>query len=173
MKTLALLILLAAPSSAAPDPHPPAASTATAAYTKILLDAQELDDALKTAEAAVAAAGGAEAYAARADAKFALGRPIDEVIADYAEAAKRDARFMVKYKGLIAQRDSEKNRRSQLQTGGRTVGAGANGLAMLLALSAIGCLLFVIFLVMVNSRESPAATPEGEKPKKELPHEDV
>ena len=173
MKTLALLILLAAPSSAAPDTLPPAPSTATAAYTKILLDAQDLDGALKTAEAAVAATGGAEAYAARADAKFALGRPIDEVIADYAEAAKRDAQYMVKYKGLIAQRDSERDRRSKLQTGGIPVGAGANGLAMFLAASAIGCILFVIFLVMVNSRESPAATPEGERPKKEPPHEDV
>jgi hypothetical protein len=172
MTTLALLLLLAAPGLAS-EILPPAPSTGTVALAKLKLQVQDTQGALKDAEAAVANGGGADAYAALADAKFAVGRPIDEVIAEYAEAMKLDPKYAVKYKGLITQRDSEANRRTRLQTGGMNVGSGANGFAMLLAVSAISCLLFVVFLVMVQGHEKPVSPPEDERPKQEPPREDV
>jgi hypothetical protein len=60
-----------------------------------------------------------------------------------------------------------------LQTGGMLVGSGANGLAIVLAFTAVACLVFVVSLVMAQGRESPVAPPQGETPKKAPPREDV
>jgi tetratricopeptide (TPR) repeat protein len=122
MKKLALLLLLAAPAFAAAQrnadgtPEDVEVSTAvqipspapgTLESSKIRLAAHDLPGALQDAEIALSKGGGADAYAARADAKRALGRPVDEAIADYAEAAKLDPRYLEKWKGLIAQKESE------------------------------------------------------------------
>ena len=114
MKKLSLILLLALPCAAA-DPAAPEASTAAPAATpppgsldssKIRLDAHDLPGALADAESVVAKGGGADAFAARADAKRALGMPIEQVLADYAQAVKLDPRYLEKYDGLVAQVES-------------------------------------------------------------------
>lgn len=82
-------------------------STGTAESSKIRLDAHDLPGALRDAELAVSKGGGAEAYAARADVERALGRPDGQAIADYAEAAKLDPRYLEKWQGLIDQKESQ------------------------------------------------------------------
>ena len=154
MRTLALLVLLAAPGLAAPLPLFTTPSTGTVEHAKALLDAQDPEGALKDAESAVARGGDAEAYAARADAKFALGRSMDEVIEDYARAAMLDARYEEKYNGLVAQRESEKNRRGKSR---REIAPGkpVDRLAMSLFAPAVGGLLLIALLVIVKGRENP------------------
>jgi hypothetical protein len=46
-------------------------------------------------------------------------------------------------------------------------------MAIVLAFTAVACLVFVVSLVMAQGRESPAAPPQGETPKKAPPREDV
>ncbi|MFI5346669.1 MAG: hypothetical protein ACHQ51_09880 [Elusimicrobiota bacterium] len=93
-------------STSTPVPTPP---PGTLDSSKIRLDAHDVTGALADAELVVAKGGGADAYAARADAKRAQGQPMDAVLADYAEAAKLDPRYIEKYQGLIAQIESEKH----------------------------------------------------------------
>jgi hypothetical protein len=177
MKPFALLLLLASTSFAAPRPAPaPAASTGTAVQTptpppgtldssKIRLDAHDDAGALADAETALANGGGADAYAARADAKRALGQPMDEVIADYAQAAKLDPRYIEKYKGLIAQKESEDHPSHQAKSAG--TGKGVNGLpiAEVLGTAAVGGLLIVAGLVLVRGRNDHPQAPDDEEVK--------
>ena len=178
MKTLALLLLLASPSLAAPPPAPAAvaASTPTAASTttvqpsspppgsldssKIRLDSQDAAGALRDAELALAHGGGADAYIARGDAKRALGRPIQEVLDDYAAASKLDPRYIEKYQGLIAQTESEKHPDSR----SRQWGTGFNGLpvAELGVAAAAGGLLIAVAVMMLRRRERSPVAPDDE-----------
>jgi tetratricopeptide (TPR) repeat protein len=170
MKTLAVLLLLAAPALAAPSLDP-APSTGTVESVKLRLKINDPAAALAEAEAAVARTGAADAYAARADAKLAAGRPLDDVIADYREAAERDPKYAEKYEGLIVQKKSEMNP-ALGRKGGVSMPSGANGLAKVLGAAAMGLLIFIAALVLLRGRERPLAPPE-EPAKKEPPREDV
>jgi hypothetical protein len=153
VKTLALLLLLAAPSFGA--------STGTVETARIRLKAEDLAGALADAETAVARGGGAEAYAARADAKLALGRPLDEVIADYAPAVKLDPRYAKRYQGLVDQKASLAEPRKKPKHL-KTAGENYNGLAMVLGTAALGLLLVIVTLVLVRGRDDPGACRECE-----------
>lgn len=156
MKTLALLLLLAAPPRApaqtAPPAQPQTPASGTVDSSKIRLEAQDPAGALRDAETAVARGGGADAYAARADAKRALGRPIAEVAADYAEAAKLDPRYMAKYQGLLEQARSEANPQTLSRKAGKQQRSGVNHLALVIAVVLLAGLAFVAFLVLVRGR---------------------
>ena len=174
MKLLPFLLFLASSSFAAPAP---VASTATAVQTptpppgtidssRIRLDAQDAAGALADAELALAHGGGADAYAARADAKRALGRPIGEVIADYDEAAKLDPRYIEKYKGLIAQKESEEHTSRQAKSAGTSKGVNGLPIAEVLGTATVGGVLIVAGLVLVRGRDKPQA-PDDEEVKPE------
>jgi hypothetical protein len=177
MKLLALAVFLAAPAFSAPPPNGdgtpedvevstvvqvPSPAPGTLDSSKIRLDAQDAAGALADAEIALQKGGGADAYAARADAKRALGRPVDEAIADYAEAAKLDPRYIEKWKGLIAQKESEAH--PDLKEGG---GKGLNGVPVsMIATAAIvgGMLLFAAFK-MLRARAAHPLAPDDEEVK--------
>jgi hypothetical protein len=166
MKTFALALLLASPALAAAQSAPKGVAVSTAVVqtprpaglesSKVRLDAQDAAGALADAETALAHGGGADAYAARADAKRALGRPVEEVIADYAEAAKLNPSYIEKYQGLIAQENSEEH------PGKKPRGTGPKGvpLAGLLAAVSIGGLCLGIAVTMLSARKSEAEKPE-------------
>ena len=180
MKVLALMLALAPSCLAAPVALPTASTTTAASTTtvqqptpppgslnssKIRLDSQDAAGALADAETALAHGGGADAYVARADAKRALGRPMAEVIADYAEAAKLDPRYIEKYQGLIAQGESEKHPDSQ----SRSWGKGLNGLpvAEIGAAAVLGCMLIGVAVVMLRKRTTHPVAPDDEEVKPE------
>lgn len=106
MKSAAALLLLTASFAAA---KPLARSTATVETVEAHLAADDAVGALADAEDIVARRGGASTYVARANAKRALGRPLEESIADYREAARLDPKYKEKYDGLVAQRESQVN----------------------------------------------------------------
>jgi hypothetical protein len=177
MKILAVLLLLAAPAfAAAPlaqDGTPEDVEISTAVQTpspppgsldssRIRLDAHDAAGALNDAEIALKKGGGADAYAARADAKRALGRPIDEAIADYAEAAKLDPRYTEKWKGLIAQKESALH--PDLKGAG---GKGMNGvpIAGIAAAAIAGVLLFGAAVAMLRARAQHPLAPDDEQVK--------
>jgi tetratricopeptide (TPR) repeat protein len=145
-------------STAVQTPSPPPGSLAS---SKIRLDAQDAAGALRDAETALNNGGGADAYAARGDAKRALGRPLDQVIADYAEAAKLDPRYIEKYKGLIAQQQSESNPKA---TAG---GKGLNGVPVSVMATAVvvGVMLLVAAVKLIAKRESRPLAPDDEEVK--------
>jgi hypothetical protein len=166
MKNLALL-LLAAPAFAAAQTAPvvqtPSPAPGSLDSAKIRLDAQDAAGALRDAEIALAKGGGADAYAARADAKRALGRPVDEAIADYAEAAKLDPRYIEKYKGLIAQKESEARPNRNSIAGG----TGLNGVPIseIATAGIAGVMLIVAAVMMLRKREErPLAPDDDEQP---------
>jgi hypothetical protein len=183
MKNLILLLLLASPAfAAAPldaDGTPedvevptavqiPSPAPGTLESSKIRLGAQDVPGALRDAEIALSKGGGADAYAARADAKRALGRPVDEAIADYGEAAKLDPRYLEKWKGLIAQKESEARP--------VTRGAGGKGLngvpiAWIGAAAIAGILLLGSAVMLLRRREEHPLAADGEptasRPKEE------
>ncbi len=109
---------------------------------------------------ALAKGGGADAYAARADAKRALGRPIDEAIADYAQAAKLDPRYIEKWKGLIAQKESEQHPDSKSHAGSK----GLNGVPIseIAAAGIAGALLIGAAVRMLRKREEHPLAPDDE-----------
>jgi tetratricopeptide (TPR) repeat protein len=173
MKTLSILLLLASPSLAAPQSSAAGDSADAPAVvqaptplpgsldsSKIRLDAHDSAGALADAETALAHGGGAEAYAARADAKRALGRPVDEAIADYAEAAKLDPRYIEKYQGLIAQKESEAHPGSQRKTGGK----GLNGvpIPLIVGVGLAGGALVISAVMMLRKRETNVEAPDDE-----------
>jgi hypothetical protein len=123
-----------------------------AANAKTLLNADDLQTALATAAAAVAAGGGADAFAARAEAKRALGRPLAEVIDDYAQAARLDPRYAEKYQGVIAQLQSEAF--PVKSKNGAQTGAGGVRIAFVGALAAIGLLLLAISILYVRRKKT-------------------
>jgi hypothetical protein len=182
MKALALLLMLAPPCLSTPLPLTvAAASTTTIASTmtaqtptpppgsldssKIRLDAQDATGALADAETALKNGGGADAYAARGDAKRALGRPMSEVIADYAQAAKLDPRYIERYQGLIAQGESEKHPDSK----SRSWGKGLNGVPIVEigAAAAVGGILIAVAVMMLRKREEHPVAPDDEEVKPE------
>jgi hypothetical protein len=179
VKTLALVFLLARPAAAASQAPPVAASSApaqaaalpagTLERSKLRLEAHDPAGALADAEAAVAKTHGADEYAARGAAKLALGRPMDEAIADYEEASKLDPRYIEKYKGLIVQRDSERNPKSRM--GGKVIETGVNAIALTLGAIMASGMIIVFAFALARGREKPFAPSEGGKPtpKKEPP----
>ena len=170
LKTLALALLLARPVFAAPQAPPVAASSApaqaaalpagTIESARIRLQAHDAAGALADAETALAKKADADAYATRGAAKLAVGRPMDEVIADYEEASKRDPRYLEKYEGLVVQRDSERNPKSKARTGGMEIDPGVNRLAQALGFIMAGGLILVAALVLIRGRERPLPPPE-------------
>jgi len=164
MKTLVVLLLMVpsiivaqqqavkttsvAPSTGVVQtPTPP---PGTVESSKIRLDAHDAAGALRDAETALSRGGGADAYVARGDAKRALGRPVDEVIADYAAAAKLDPRYIEKYQGLIAQKESGIHPDSQSRAG-----KGLNGLpiATLGIAAAAGGVLIGVGVALLYTRK--------------------
>ena len=167
MNILALALLLAFPAVAAPQDDGPSTTVQTPSPppgslegSKIRLDAHDAEGALKDAEIALSKGGGADAYAARADAKRALGRPVDEAIADYAEAAKLDPRYIEKYNGLIAQKESEAHPKTDSRSGGK----GLNGVPIWeIALAAIaGFILIGAAVKMLRTRVEHPLAPDDE-----------
>lgn len=118
---------------------------------RTLLNADDLQTALATAEAAVAAGGGAAAYAARAEAKRALGRPAAEVIEDYAEAARLDPRYAEKYQGIIAQLRS---RALPVKSKDGAAGAGGITMAFVGGLALTGLLLLAISFCFLRRKKN-------------------
>lgn len=119
---------------------------------KTLLDAGDLKTALADAEAAVAAGGGAEAFARRAEAKLALGRPLDEALSDYAEAARLDPRYEEKYRGILDQFQSESRRGKPKDA--RNEGAGGVSMLFVLGLAAAGLVLLVCGFLFLHLKKS-------------------
>jgi hypothetical protein len=114
----------------------------------------DLRGALADAEKAVAAGGGAKAYAARADAKRALGFPPDEAIADYAVAARVDAFYAERYEGLVAQHA----RPAGLPRHDPDLGVADVPLAVVKALGAAGLFLIAgAWLILRSSKTQPPA----------------
>ena len=156
MKLLAALALAAFLGRAAAQPIGPAISTADAQSltqdARTLLDTRDRKDALADAEAAVQAGGGADAYAARAEAKLALNRP-DDALLDYAEAARRDpARFDAKYRSLQArfqpQAAPDKAKKAALS------GVAGVSIRFILGLGAAGFALVAFGLLFLRRKRS-------------------
>ena len=146
MKTLALFAALAACSPAAAQ----SPKDGTVDGSKIRLDAQDPAGALRDAETAVARGGGADAYAARADAKRALGRPVAEAAADYAQAAKLDPRYTAKYQGILEQARSEAHPQTDPKKAGKTQGSGFNHLSLVMGAVMLGGLVFAASLALLR-----------------------
>ena len=167
MITSMFCLMLSLPCRAAPQPpavktstaNPvPALSTGSLDSSKIRLDAHDVTGALADAESVIANGGGADAYAARADARRALGQPMDGVLADYAEAAKLDPRYIEKYQGLIAQIDSEKN--PQKTKGGTGLGGVPVFVIGLGILAGIGAIAGGV--IMSRDRNGKTKAPDDE-----------
>lgn len=148
-----LTISLATATAPAPAASPAAALAASA---RARLAADDLAGALADAEAAVAAGGGAEAYAVRGEAKRALGRPIAGVLDDYAEAARLDRRYAPAYQGFLAQRDSNArpDRKSDRQTGAAGVPSSVFGV-----LGGVGVLFVMIGALFFRRRPRSGGAP--------------
>jgi hypothetical protein len=190
MNRLALwVMLILSPASAQTPAENPTAAASVSSVTsvpaatpapgsinssKIRLDAGDAVGALADAQLVVASGGGADAFAARADAKRALGSPYEEVLADYAQAAKLDPRYIEKYNGLIAQRESERNpKKAKGQTGLNGVPVG-----FLAAAGIVGVFLIVAAVLAARRGGAQAAAPDdeavktggkAESPKKDAP----
>ena len=177
MNIFLLVSLLALPCAAAETPHLATSTTAplptpppgTLDSSKIRLDAHDVTGALADAEAVLAKGGGADAYIARADAKRALGRPMEEVLADYSQAAKLDPRYLEKYNGLITQIESEKH--PQKTTGGSGLGGVPVGFVLLGMVVGIICITGGVMLTRERGEKPAAPNDESIKSdgKKEAP----
>jgi hypothetical protein len=101
VEALGLLALLAlAPA--------PASAQASDLLTSTPLELRDPVKDLRAAQNDVDHGGGADAYEARADAKRSLGRPFDDYVKDYAEAARQNPKkYGEKYQGILDQRRSE------------------------------------------------------------------
>jgi tetratricopeptide (TPR) repeat protein len=166
---LALLALSAAPVFAAAASTDDVRSSAdtpargTLDSSKIRLDSQDASGAFADAEAVIARGGGADAYAARGDAERALGRPVDEAIEDYRRAAELDPRYIEKYKGLIAQRDSE----ARPGSGARSAGKGLNGVPIAeVGAAALAGVLLVAVGAWLSRRGGDSSAPDDEPSEK-------
>lgn len=176
MRTCALLCLLATAAAAAPAVSTgtaaaaPAVSSAAAPTpvpgsldsSKIRLDAGDAAGALNDAEQVLTKGGSADAYAARGDARRALGRPFEEVLSDYQQAATLDPRYIEKYKGLLAQAESERHPK-----GGKDAKQGLMGIPMgyIMGAGLAGGLLIVGGIIMAKRREGKAVAPDDEEVK--------
>lgn len=116
-----------------------------------LLDAQDKKDALSQAEAAVNAGGGAEAYAARADAEAALGRA-DDALIDYEEAARRDPkRYGAKYETLKDRLHPKTDKNADKAALGGVAGVS---IGMILTLGGAGAALIVFGLLFLRRKKT-------------------
>ena len=148
----------AASASSAPAPTPPPGSVDS---SRIRLDAGDAAGALADAELAIAKGGGADAFAARADAKRGLGRPYGEFLADYAQAAKLDPRYLDKYKGLIVQRESEEHpTKKKSETGLLGIPLG-----VIAAFGAVGVLCIIVPALLARRRAGKPAASDDEPAK--------
>jgi hypothetical protein len=108
--------------------------------------------ALADAEAAVQAGGGADAFAARAEAKLALSRP-DDALIDYAEAARRDpARYGKRYQDLLARLQP----RQETGKGKNAASSGVAGVSIvfIVALGGAGAALVLFGLLFLRRKKS-------------------
>jgi hypothetical protein len=170
MPVLAALVLLASlapaqtPPPAASSAPAPAASTGPATgpaavlikNSKTRLQADDVQGALRDAEAAVAAGGGADAFAQRAEAKLASGRPIAEAVDDYEQAAKLDGRYAPQYAGLVDQMNTglHPNARPKSRE------AGALLSTRVLMGMTVGGLILVVVGFLVPRRRKPGEPPQ-------------
>jgi hypothetical protein len=161
MKLLAAVLALSCSLAQAEKPPLAVGTTAPASAvdpatiiqkTKALLNEDQLKTALADAEAAVAAGGGADALAARAEAKLALGRPLAEVIQDYAVAAQLDSKYADKYQGIVAQVRSE-TRPRRFKDG--ATGAGGVPMSFVGGLAGAGMFLLAISLLVMRRTDEP------------------
>lgn len=145
---------VSASTAAAPTPVPTPAPGSVES-SQIRLEAGDAAGALADAELVIAKGGGAEAFAARADAKRALGRPYEEVLADYALAAKLDPRHIVKYDGFMAQRESE------IHPTAKRKATGLNGVPMrfIVGVGVFGALSLVGAAVVAQRRRNKPGVP--------------
>lgn len=108
---------------------------------------------LGAAQDAVNRGGGADAYAARGDAKRSLGRPFQDFVADYAEAARRDPKkYGEKFRGIIEQQESETKRQVKKYARGTPGEKDANFLSKILFVVALTPLVLVAGLVLIRGR---------------------
>ncbi|HXT02188.1 MAG TPA: hypothetical protein VN915_16060 [Elusimicrobiota bacterium] len=156
MKLLpALAVLASLGRAAAAQPAGPAISTADAQSltqnARTLLDARDAEHALADAEAAVQAGGGADAYAARAQAKIALNRP-DAGLIDYAEAARRDpARYGAKYRALQAQLQPKTDKAGQKAAVGGVAGIS---IFFIIGLACAGVALLIFGFLFLRRKKT-------------------
>ena len=158
MNSLALWAMLALPSGAPAEPTP-TPQPGSVESSKIRLDAYDVSGALADAELVIAEGGGADAFAARADAHRAQGAPFEEVLADYAQAAKLDPRYIEKYNGLIAQRESERNPK-RIKGGTGLNGVPVSFIAVIAAASAL-CIAGAFLLARGRGGVSSATDDEA------------
>jgi hypothetical protein len=158
MRTPLLLLLLMAPLGAAAEDVSSASVSAQVTVTaqsvkKRNFNLSDPAQDLRAAERAISRGGGAEAYADRGAAKRALGRPFEDYIVDYAAAAKLDPQYRERFEGIIEQRESQIRREKKLR--GVQADHDANGLAKALGSVAIGGLVFLAALILLEGRKSP------------------
>jgi len=133
---------------------PRAAAAQQAAIETKPLQLRDPAQELSQAENAVAKGGGADAYAARADAKRSLGRPFQDYVVDYAEAARLDPKkYAEKFQGILEQQQSETKHEVKKYRHAASAGQkDANVLAKLLFAPAFLFILFVAGLVLARGR---------------------
>ncbi|HXT01431.1 MAG TPA: hypothetical protein VN915_12195 [Elusimicrobiota bacterium] len=147
VKALGLAALLALAGA------PPRASAQQAAVGTKPLELRDPAKDLQAAEEAIARGGGADAYAARADAKRSLGRPFQEYIVDYAEAARRDPKkYGEKFRGIMEQQESETKHEVKRYKSTAAGQKDANVLTKLLFIPALAILLLIASLVLIRGR---------------------
>ena len=146
VKTLGLLALLAlAPAPASAQPLDQVASQP--------LPLRDPVKELNAAEEAVERGHSADAYAARGDAKRSLGRPYEDFVADYAEAARRDPnKYGEKFRGVMEQHESELKRQVKKYGRGTPGDKDSNFLAKILFVIVLIPLLVIAGLVLLRGR---------------------
>ena len=150
----------AQPQPLAPGATAPAVSTAAASEaatltqnSKTLLDVRDSKSALDDADAAVRAGGGADAYAARAEAKLAVSRP-DDALIDYAEAARRaPARYEAKNRALQARIEPNASLDKPRKNAAARGVAGIS-IVVLLGLAGAGVALVVFGLLYLRRKKT-------------------
>lgn len=147
VKALGLLALLALTSA-------PARADASDVFTAQPLQLRDPAKELRDAENAVRHGGGADAYAARGDAKRSLGRSFEDYIKDYAEAARQDPKkYGEKFRGAVEMQESQTKREAKKFS--RSASAGdkdANVLAKIMFACALAVLVFIASIVLIRGR---------------------
>ena len=148
----AAMAAVSASTQSAPAPTPAPGSVDS---SQIRLEAGDAAGALADAELVIASGGGADAFDARADAKRALGGPYEEVLADHAQAAKLDPRYIIKHRGFIAQHASEVHPAHKM---GAT---GLNGVPMrfIVGICVLGALSIIAGVVTMLRRRAKPGIP--------------
>lgn len=146
---LALLALAPAPASA----------QASDVFSSQPLQLRDPVKELHDAQNAVDHGGGADAYAARADAKRSLGRPFDDYVKDYAEAARQDPKkYGEKFRGILEQQESQTKRGApKPKFKSAAAEKDANMLAKIMLACMLVLLVFLSAMILIRGRESPAS----------------